>query len=70
MEKLSHVSHVSKLPASRRESPAGRAGVLLSTENGRILLANPKVPQMCLAYAVIEGPGTWGIQSSNRSPVA
>jgi hypothetical protein len=39
-------------------------------KNHQILLANPKVPQICLAYAVIEGPGTWGIQSSNRSPVA
>jgi hypothetical protein len=31
-----------------------------------VLLANPPVPKLGLAYAIVEGTGTWSIQRSNR----
>ena len=40
------------------------------TNNGRILLVNPQMPKLCLAYAVVEGPKISRIQRSNSSRVA
>jgi len=39
------------------------------SDNGQITLANLKVPKLYPAYAVVEGPGTWKIRSSNSSRV-
>jgi hypothetical protein len=61
-------------PSYRKGTPpqsSSMGGIfVMYTTNGRILLVNPKVPKLCLAYAVFEGPRTWKIRSTQCGHVA
>src|SRR5215217_8118025 len=64
------VSHRQPKLIAIAKQPDDAAAQPLSRKTSGYCWRNPQCRKFCLTYAIVQGTGTWRIQSSNRSPVA